>query len=225
MQALVVNSESQHGPTVDSINKRRALFEAIAKVAAEFPPSEHEVLELATCFEANESAVKRIQASTAFGDRMAWRIEGPFDSTYSLALLNRETARALGRLGHTAVLHSTEGPGDFAANLDFLELNSDIKAMHSAVSEIPHSKADVVTRNLYPPRVKDMEGRVNLLHHYAWEESGFPRSWVDDFNRHLTGLTCLSNHVEKVMLDNGVHVPMATSGRRGRPLGADHSVG
>jgi KDO2-lipid IV(A) lauroyltransferase len=49
-----------------------------------------------------------------------WRIEGPFDSSYSLALVNRETARAMAGQGWQVALHSTEGPGDFPANPEVL---------------------------------------------------------------------------------------------------------
>jgi glycosyltransferase involved in cell wall biosynthesis len=89
--------------------------------------------------------------------------------------------------------------------------------MHQRVETSPHERVDIVSRNLYPPRVADMRAKVNLLHHYAWEESGFPLTWVEDFNSHLNGLTCLSTHVEKTLIDNGVFVPMVTSG-----AGVDH---
>ena len=62
-----------------------------------------------------------------------------------------------------------------------------------------------------------MKSRMNLLHHYAWEESGYPQDWADNFNQYLQGLTCLSAHVQKIMLDHGVTVPMTTSG-----CGVDH---
>ncbi|MGO4168398.1 glycosyltransferase [Novosphingobium sp. YAF33] len=146
-----------------------------------------------------------------------WRIEGPFDSTYSLALLNRETARALADLGYEIALKSTEGPGDFDPSPDFLVANPDLAAMHVRSKRSTHHDAVVVSRNLYPPRVEDMCGPINALHHFAWEESGFPSAWTDNFNNHLTMLTCLSTHVEKIMIDNGVTVPLVTSG-----CGVDH---
>jgi glycosyltransferase involved in cell wall biosynthesis len=148
---------------------------------------------------------------------LTWRIEGPFDSSYSLALLNRETALALEQLGHQVALHSTEGPGDFAPNPAFLRDRPDLAVLHQRAALIAADRADVSSRNLYPPRVDDMPGRLNMLHHYAWEESGFPHAWVEDFNEYLQGMTCLSQHVEKVMIDNGVTVPMLTSG-----CGVDH---
>lgn len=147
----------------------------------------------------------------------SWRIEGPFDSSYSLALVNRETARAMAGLGWSVALHSTEGPGDFPANPDFLAANPDLAAMHELAANDDHKRSFAVSRLLYPPRVADMAGPIKALHHYAWEESGFPHAWVDDFNSSLTMLAALSIHVEKIMVDNGVSVPMAITGN-----GVDH---
>jgi glycosyltransferase involved in cell wall biosynthesis len=146
-----------------------------------------------------------------------WQIEGPFDSSYSLALLNRETARALANLGYKVALKSTEGPGDFDPSPEFLAANSDLAAMHKRAQHSTHEHTVAVSRNLYPPRVEDMRGPINALHHFAWEETGFPTDWTDNFNSHLTMLTCLSTHVEKVMIDNGVTVPLVTTG-----CGVDH---
>ena len=217
MEELVARRNSSGEPLVSAAAKRANLLEALGLAARDFSPNDLEIFNLARCIEANDKAVRHLTASAAFGGVLTWRIEGPFDSTYSLALLNRETARALSALGHTVALHSTEGPGDFAANEKFLELHSDLDVMYRRAADHPHDAVDAVSRNLYPPRVDDMKGSLNLLHHYAWEESGFPLAWAADFNDHLDGLTCLSTHVQKVLIDNGVHVPMATSG-----AGVDH---
>lgn len=193
------------------------LIRAVAELAGRLKPNDEELLKFAQCTAANENAVAKLRASAAYSDRLTWRLEGPFDSTYSLALLNRETARALGELGHTVVLHSTEGPGDFPANPAFLAQHPDLAAMHARVAQYPHEAVDAVSRNLYPPRVHDMSSKLNMLHHYAWEESRFPAEWVDRFNAHLDGLTCLSTHVKDVLVNSGVTVPMTTSG-----CGVDH---
>ncbi|MGF6641444.1 glycosyltransferase involved in cell wall biosynthesis [Paraburkholderia sp. MM6662-R1] len=203
---------------VDGAGHGRVDFlENIASIKSEVRPSDNDLVGVAAAIVENEDSVCRLRAFADFGGKLKWRIEGPFDSSYSLALLNRETARAADAMGHFVVLHSTEGPGDFPANLHFLESNQDVASMHARVGDYPHESVDVVSRNLYPPRVEDMQGSLNLLHHYAWEESGFPHQWVNNFNANLNGITCLSNHVEKILIDNGVSVPMLTSG-----CGVDH---
>jgi glycosyltransferase involved in cell wall biosynthesis len=172
---------------------------------------------LARCLSAAEDELVAKLAAGLPKKGKTWRIEGPFDSSYSLALVNRETARAMAGLGWTVALHSTEGPGDFPANPDFLAANPDLAAMHDRAASSSHKRSFAVSRLLYPPRVADMAAPIKALHHYAWEESGFPQAWVDDFNASLTMLAALSNHVKKIMIDNGVSVPMAITGN-----GVDH---
>jgi glycosyltransferase involved in cell wall biosynthesis len=179
------------------------------------PPED--VTKLACCLVAAEDELVAKRAAALPKEGKTWRIEGPFDSSYSLALVNRETARAMAGLGWQVALHSTEGPGDFPANPDFLAANPDLAIMHERAAKGSHQRSFATSRLLYPPRVTDMTGPVNALHHYAWEESGFPQEWVDDFNGSLTTMTALSTHVEKILIDNGVSVPMVTSG-----CGVDH---
>ncbi|WP_068094691.1 glycosyltransferase [Novosphingobium rosa] len=176
-----------------------------------------DLLDLTSVLVEGEQRIAESYGKKAVGKGAVWRIEGPFDSTYSLALLNRETARALANLGYDVALKSTEGPGDFDPSEAFLIENPDLKIMHDRAQRSTHEDAVVVSRNLYPPRVEDLSGSVNALHHFAWEEAGFPVEWVDNFNNNLNMMTCLSKHVEKIMIDNGVSVPMVTSG-----CGVDH---
>ncbi len=141
------------------------------------------------------------------------RIEGPFDSSYSLALVNRELARALAQLGRKVALRSTEGPGPVAADANFLAANPDCAAMH-ARQDLP---ARSVLRLLYPPRVTDMQGETNVLSCYGWEESCLPEQYCRDFNHQLHLITSMSSWVTRALVDNGVTAPLATVG-----LGADH---
>jgi glycosyltransferase involved in cell wall biosynthesis len=145
-----------------------------------------------------------------------YQVEGPFDSSYSLALVNRQMAIALNKLHPNKIaLYSTEGPGDYEPNSKFLSLNPEVDALwKKSKSGIPPY---VVTRNLYPPRVSDMRGAINILNDYGWEESTFPPNYVDNFNRSLDGITVMSDFVKKVLIDNGVSVPIKTIG-----VGVDH---
>lgn len=141
------------------------------------------------------------------------RIEGPFDSSYSLALVNRELARALAESGSRVALRGTEGPGPIAVDEKFLMANPDCAAMH-ARQELP---AHNVLRLLYPPRVTDMQGETNVLSCYGWEESCLPEQYCHDFNHQLHLVTSMSSWVTRTLVDNGVTAPLATVG-----LGADH---
>lgn len=194
------------------------LIDALASIPYEpVAPSDSDLMVAAVSIADNRIQADYLVRSGELPEQITWRIEGPFDSSYSLALLNRETALALDALGHHVVLHSTEGPGDFAPNEKFMHTHPDLARLHGRSGDTPPEDVDVTSRNLYPPRVADMCCRLNLLHHYAWEESGFPRDWVESFNENLQGMTCLSHHVQKIMIDHGLTVPLTVSG-----CGVDH---
>ncbi len=201
-------------------NSSKAIFQTalliteLAKINTIDIPSETDLIETAKCIDLNSKTILRYKQTLGM---LTWRIEGPFDSSYSLALLNRETALALRDLKQSVALHSTEGPGDFEPQPEFLEHNPLIKEMHRKSHEITSSSADIISRNLYPPRVGDMQSPIKFLHNYAWEESGFPQKWVNDFNANLDGMSCTSQYVKKIMIDNGVSIPMQVSGN-----GVDH---
>ncbi|MFZ6658585.1 glycosyltransferase family 4 protein [Undibacterium sp. TJN19] len=148
-----------------------------------------------------------------------WQMEGPFDSSYSLAIVNRELARATARQqdkNFALGLRSREGHGDFEPSSAFLDANPDIAALQSA-SKNAQGMPDVVLRNCYPPSLDDMPARVKLVHSYGWEETGFPAKFVDEFNRKLDLITVVSRFVGKTLRDNGVRVPIAAVGN-----GVDH---
>jgi glycosyltransferase involved in cell wall biosynthesis len=147
---------------------------------------------------------------------LTYQIEGPFDSSYSLALVNREMALALNQLHPGKVsLFSTEGPGDFEPNSEFLSQNSDVDELWKMSKS--GIRPYVVSRNLYPPRVTDVGGVINILNNYGWEESIIPPQFVQDFNQSLDGIAVTSDYVKKVLIDNGVFVPTLPIGD-----GVDH---
>lgn len=145
-----------------------------------------------------------------------WQVQGPFDSSYSLAIVNRELALALARRGHDVGLRSLEGGGDFNPNAAFLAANPDCALLAARASKASPPPA-VALRFCYPPHVDDMPAGVRVLHSYGWEESGFPIDYVGAFNRKLDLITVLSQFVKKVLQDNGVRVPIAVTG-----AGVDH---
>lgn len=174
--------------------------------------TEQSVLQaLALCLAQNERQALDMLRRKPLNTPIQWRVEGPFDSSYSLALVNREVARGLKACGQLVSLHSTEGPGDFVPNQTFLSANPDINAMYQQSLQQTPLDVEVTSRNLYPPRVLDLNSRLNFMHAYGWEETGFPLQWANDFNAALQGMTVISEHVRKVMLDHGVMVPIVVS--------------
>lgn len=165
---------------------------------------------------ATASLEKRLR-SNPLPESFKWRVEGPFDSSYSLALVNRSLAMAIQERGHEVVLHSTEGPGDYEPSPSFLAANPELAQLYENSSVTKADQCDVTSRLLYPPRVSDVASRINILHAYAWEETGFPQRWVEDFNDSLQGISCLSEHVKNIMIDNGVTVPLGVCS-----IGVDH---
>ncbi|NBI47536.1 glycosyltransferase [Burkholderia sp. ISTR5] len=144
-----------------------------------------------------------------------YQVEGPFETSYSLALVNRELAFALDRAHPGEVgLFATEGPGDYVPDPQRIAAIAGLPALAARGSK--RSGADVVIRDLYPPRVNDMDGQVNFLH-FAWEESELPAAWIASFNENLDGVAAISTFVAKVARDNGFAGAIANVG-----LGVDH---
>lgn len=156
------------------------------------------------------------QYQQAQGDRLKYRIEGPYDSSYSLALVNRELAKALSdqypdRVG----LYATEGPGNYAVDPDFLQQHPRIAQMAQAATQLPVPECTL--RLLYPPRSRNMQGQFNAMSCYGWEESSFPQTYVTQFNLYLDFATSMSRYVTRLLQDNGVTCPLFTTG-----IGVDH---
>tara|TARA_B100000579_G_scaffold332129_1_gene282422 strand:+ start:1952 stop:5596 length:3645 start_codon:yes stop_codon:yes gene_type:complete len=161
----------------------------------------------------NSQAYDYKQSFLDFQSNYSWRIEGPFDSNYSLAILNRNFALAMQSIGVNVCLHSTEGPGDYKPDMFFLRNHIDILDIYSRKVNC----SEIVSRNLYPPRVHDLNSRLNILHSYGWEETEFPHEWVEDFNQYLDGITVMSKLVKNILINNGVFIPIKVAG-----LGIDH---
>ncbi len=147
--------------------------------------------------------------------RLAYQVEGPFETSYSLALVNRQLALALEQMAPGQVgLFATEGPGDYEPDPVAIRSIPGLEALWK--NGIRGSRADVVVRNLYPPRVAGMDGQINMLY-FAWEESMLPPDWVQSFNLYLDGLPVLSEFIRKILIDNGVSLPSTAAG-----CGVDH---
>ena len=146
----------------------------------------------------------------------SWKVEGPFDSNYSLSILNKNFVLALDKIIDNVSIHITEGLGDYIPDIKFLKKYPDIYDLYKKSFD-SCSSSTITSRNLYPPRVVDLKSRINLLHSYGWEESEFPQEWVEDFNTYLQGISVMSFQVKKILIDNGVRISISVCG-----LGIDH---
>lgn len=146
------------------------------------------------------------------------RVEGVFDSSYSLAIVNRQLAMALQDLGETVALYTYEQGADPQPAWQAVEEPERIRAMWT-LGRSPQPPA-VSLRNAWPPVVRDMRARRRVLASYAWEESAFPAAFAADFNLGLDLLTVVSTQTARFLRDAGVITPMAVVGN-----GVDHLLG
>ncbi|MEZ5284673.1 MAG: glycosyltransferase [Vicinamibacterales bacterium] len=107
-------------------------------------------------------------------------VEGPADSSFSLAIVNRAFSDALARRPECQSRVGLPGP------------------------DTTH-----VVRNMYPPRLDAPDGGVPTFFYFAWEDSRIPVDWANAFNRHFTGLLVPSAHVRDVVRRSGVVIPVA----------------
>jgi glycosyltransferase involved in cell wall biosynthesis len=138
------------------------------------------------------------------------QVQGPFETTYSLAVLNREVAVGLDRLGSFDVsIYATEGPGDYTpSDLDLMQFPQATKLYERRLSS---PFPDVVIRQMFPPRVDDSPGGLTFQY-FGWEESRIPPTRAADFNAHLDGIGAMSTYVAQVLRDSGVTIPIDVIG-------------
>lgn len=138
------------------------------------------------------------------------QIQGPFETSYSLAIVNRKLAEALDMIPELDVsIYATEGPGDYIPN--HIDLADKEHAYQLWQKSKKVSYPTVTIRNMYPPRVYDANGLVNLLF-FGWEETKVPEEYVAHFNRYLDGIGAMSNFVKKALTSSGVKVPIVVTG-------------
>lgn len=143
-----------------------------------------------------------------------WLVDGPFDSSFSLALVNRELATALAGLGLPAAVDGPPQREGTPPNAEFLR-------NHPSIADLYKRRGDalaVALGNDYPPFAAALpRAPLTLLGNYAWEESGYPLGWVREFNWRLDALTVCSPLTKKILREAGVRRPIAVVGN-----GIDH---
>lgn len=149
------------------------------------------------------------------GAALDFRIEGPFDSSYSLAIVNNQLALALSRQGLRTGLYDSQGEGLYEPDPQFLLSHPDTARLADNARSTP--VANTVLRLMYPMQLSAMGGINGGLGCYGWEESVLPHPLVEQVNHHCHLATTMSAWVSKVLVDNGVTAPLYNTG-----IGADH---
>lgn len=138
------------------------------------------------------------------------QLQGSFETSYSLARVNRKLIETIYCAGNDDVsIFCTEGPGDYLPDEKNLKDKPLAKKLwlNSKDCEYP----DVVIRNMYPPRVYDVNGGLNFQYFY-WEESVIPDSYIKNFNKYLDGIGTASEYVTEKLIECGLTIPVKTVG-------------
>jgi glycosyltransferase involved in cell wall biosynthesis len=149
--------------------------------------------------------------------RTHYIIEGPFETSYSLAVVNRNIALALdAREACASYIEPAEGVADYSVDpTAAAKLPLKIREL---VRPAPITEERIVTiRNTHPPRPNGMLGDMRLLH-LAWEESAIPDALAALMNLHLDGVIVPSEYSRRAIRNSGVGLPIAVIGH-----GIDHS--
>ncbi len=142
--------------------------------------------------------------------RRTIQMQGPFESSYSLAIVNRKLIEAMDDSGKADVsIYCTEGPGDYEPNPKDLKDKPHAKALWEKSKQVTYP--DITIRNMYPPRVHDVNGGLNFLA-FGWEESVIPANYIKNFNQHLSGIGTMSDYVTEKLIECGLKIPVKTMG-------------
>jgi glycosyltransferase involved in cell wall biosynthesis len=143
------------------------------------------------------------------GKKKTIQIEGPFETSYSLAIVNRNLALSMEETGKFDVsIFATEGPGDYDPLEKDLIDKPRAKELWLKGNKQPK---DFIIRNLYPPRVRDVNGAHNFSY-FFWEDSLIHKEVADAFNKYLSGILAPSTYVKEVLRNSGVRVPIEVVG-------------
>lgn len=173
---------------------------------------EHQDRRLATLegFDIEAFLERMIERAGGRMRRTSVQVQGPFETSYSLAILNRELALHLERRSDLDVsIHATEGPGDYTPAAADLAAQPEATVLYERGATMPFP--EIAIRQMFPPRVADSVAGLTFQY-FGWEESRLPQAIVDDFNRHLDGIGTMSSYVSQVLSDSGVSVPLAVVG-------------
>ena len=138
------------------------------------------------------------------------QMQGPFETTYSLALVNRHLIEALHNQKLADVsIHCTEGTGDYSPQIS--NLSDKQLAKYLWQKEKNFGVPDVAIRNMFPPITTGLTAQYNFQA-FGWEEDRIPKQYIDWFNTNLDGIGTTSQFVTTVLKNSGLRIPVKTIG-------------
>ncbi len=150
------------------------------------------------------------------------QLVGPFITNYSLARVNRGLAYAMSQIQKEYKVQLYQDMDKF----DRYPTSEDQKKFPEIIKLWNKEKeeSDVVIYNDFPKTgyvahgLNKLPGKIKLMY-LAWEESVYPKMWVDEVNQNLHGVMVASSFVQKILRKEGIKVPIAVV-----PNGIDKNV-
>ncbi|WP_083374478.1 glycosyltransferase [Methylobacterium sp. C1] len=158
--------------------------------------------------------MKQITMEKGLTSRTKILVDGPMAGTYSLALVNRKFAVALGNLGFDVFVTQREGP-DPTTDQFFLQ-EPGLKEKYIPYCEISLHEFDVHTKNDWPMAEAPRCAPILTAHCYAWEESLFPTAVIAQLNK-FDAIFCTSRYTIEALSSSGYTGTMYYMGN-----GVDH---
>lgn len=139
------------------------------------------------------------------------QLQGPFETSYSLAIVNRKLMEAIDDIDEddNISIYCTEGPGDYIPKEEDLADKPHARRLWEKSKEVTYP--DITIRNMYPPRVADVTGGLNFQA-FGWEESAIPDNYINNFNKYLSGIGTMTDYVTDILIENGIKIPVKTMG-------------
>lgn len=138
------------------------------------------------------------------------QMQGPFETSYSLAQINRFLIEAMHEANLADVsIHCTEGTGDYTPSEENLKDKPLAKFLWKR--EKTFGVPDVAIRNMFPPVTTCLTAQLNFQA-FGWEEDRIPQEYIRWFNKDLDGIGTMSDFVTNALRDSGLKIPVRTMG-------------
>ncbi len=161
-------------------------------------------------FNIKDSLLKIIRGTQGIHQPLSIQVKGPFDSSYSLAVMNRQLGEHLSNFDTFDVsLFATEGSGDYDPDENALRDYPTAKRLFEHGKNVIYPEVEI--RQMWPPRLSDATGSPTIQY-FAWEETRVPSDLVREFNSYSDAMAVTSSFVKEALLDSGVTVPIHVVG-------------